>query len=156
MAYRITNQLDSASPSDLSATNGGDDAQSTATGPTAGGAGGSGGGGQRNSVLSTGTGGGLSAAGGSSLGGGLGAGGSVNGSGIGAGNGTGRKMDEDEERDAVFARLEGLGYRVGQGLVERYVFSLFFPGLSKRLLVCFFRAERCCARNTGARMKDNG
>lgn len=32
----------------------------------------------------------------------------------------GRKMDEDEERDAVFYRLEKLGYRVGQGLVERY------------------------------------
>jgi hypothetical protein len=33
---------------------------------------------------------------------------------------TSRKvMDEDEERDAVFYRLETLGYRVGQGLVER-------------------------------------
>lgn len=32
----------------------------------------------------------------------------------------GRKMEEDEERDAVFYRLEMLGYRVGQGLVERY------------------------------------
>ena len=28
-------------------------------------------------------------------------------------------LDEDEERDAVFYRLETLGYRVGQGLVER-------------------------------------
>jgi hypothetical protein len=38
------------------------------------------------------------------------------------GNGTaGRKMDEEEERDAVFYRLEMLGYRVGQGLVERYL-----------------------------------
>lgn len=37
-------------------------------------------------------------------------------------NGGGRKMDEDEERDAVFFRLEMLGYRVGQGLVERFVF----------------------------------
>jgi len=35
------------------------------------------------------------------------------------------KMDEDEERDAVFLRLEGLGYRVGQGLVERYALVLF-------------------------------
>ncbi|KAK3401187.1 transport protein particle component [Sordaria brevicollis] len=105
MAYRITNQLDSASPSDSSS--GGDDAQSTATGPAAPSA-------QRNSVLSSGTGGGLSAGGG--LGAGLGGGpamGSVNG-------GSGRKMDEDEERDAVFARLEALGYRVGQGLVERF------------------------------------
>ncbi|OLN81669.1 Trafficking protein particle complex subunit 6B [Colletotrichum chlorophyti] len=31
-----------------------------------------------------------------------------------------RKMDEDEQRDAVFYRLETLGYRVGQGLVERF------------------------------------
>lgn len=31
-----------------------------------------------------------------------------------------QKLDEDEERDAVFYRLEVLGYRVGQGLVERY------------------------------------
>lgn len=36
-------------------------------------------------------------------------------------NGAAKKMDEDEERDAVFFRLEMLGYRVGQGLVERYV-----------------------------------
>ncbi|EGO57616.1 trafficking protein particle complex subunit 6B [Neurospora tetrasperma FGSC 2508] len=47
-------------------------------------------------------------------GGGGGGGGSVTGS-VSA-----KKMDEDEERDAVFARLEGLGYRVGQGLVERF------------------------------------
>lgn len=38
----------------------------------------------------------------------------------------GRKMDEDEERDAVFYRLEMLGYRVGQGLVERFVSLLCF------------------------------
>ncbi|KAI2613106.1 transport protein particle component [Hypoxylon fragiforme] len=31
-----------------------------------------------------------------------------------------RRLDEDEERDAVFFRLEGLGYRVGLGLVERF------------------------------------
>lgn len=36
------------------------------------------------------------------------------------GSTSGKKMDEDEERDAVFYRLESLGYRVGQGLVERY------------------------------------
>ncbi|PMD28596.1 transport protein particle component [Hyaloscypha hepaticicola] len=40
-------------------------------------------------------------------------------SGTGGANGT-RKMDEEEERDAVFYRLEMLGYRVGQGLVERF------------------------------------
>jgi trafficking protein particle complex subunit 6 len=38
----------------------------------------------------------------------------------------GGKMDEDEERDAAFYRLEMLGYRVGQGLVERYaIFKLY-------------------------------
>ncbi|KXH36029.1 transporter particle component [Colletotrichum simmondsii] len=37
-----------------------------------------------------------------------------------AGGSTVRKLDEDEERDAVFYRLETLGYRVGQGLVERF------------------------------------
>jgi hypothetical protein len=41
------------------------------------------------------------------------------GAGSSAGERGGSKMDEDEERDAVFYRLEMLGYRVGQGLVER-------------------------------------
>ena len=36
-----------------------------------------------------------------------------------AGGSSGRRMDEEEEREAVFYRLEKLGYRVGQGLVER-------------------------------------
>ncbi|KAI4597056.1 Trafficking protein particle complex subunit 33 [Pestalotiopsis sp. 9143b] len=31
-----------------------------------------------------------------------------------------KKLDEEEERDAVFYRLETLGYRVGLGLVERF------------------------------------
>lgn len=62
---------------------------------------------------------------GHSQGGGAGAGGAAPSS---AGDGTatagsGMKMDEDEERDAVFYRLETLGYRVGQGLVERCVRS---------------------------------
>ena len=30
-----------------------------------------------------------------------------------------KPIDEDEQRDAAFRRLETLGYRVGQGLVER-------------------------------------
>ena len=30
-----------------------------------------------------------------------------------------REVDEDEQRDSAFRRLETLGYRVGQGLVER-------------------------------------
>lgn len=33
----------------------------------------------------------------------------------------GGEGDEDERREAVFWRLDALGYRVGQGLVERYV-----------------------------------
>ncbi|KAI1131573.1 BET3 family protein [Nemania abortiva] len=40
----------------------------------------------------------------------------------GTASATGRKskLDEDEEREAVFFRLESLGYRVGLGLVERF------------------------------------
>ena len=30
-----------------------------------------------------------------------------------------KTVDEDEQKEAVFRRLEALGYRVGQGLVER-------------------------------------
>lgn len=45
-------------------------------------------------------------------------------------SGTATAMDEDEERDAVFFRLERLGYRVGQGLVERLVFFFPFPPCS--------------------------
>lgn len=33
-------------------------------------------------------------------------------------------QDDDEAREAVFFRLDALGYRVGQGLVERYIFPL--------------------------------
>ncbi len=76
------------------------------------------------SVKSTGRDGGSSVAG---TGGGIGAG--VNGQGQ-------RKMDEEEERDAVFFRLEMLGYRVGQGLVERCVqhhFKLCFSLPSSKI-----------------------
>lgn len=31
-------------------------------------------------------------------------------------------VDEEESREAVFHRLESLGYRVGLGIVERYVY----------------------------------
>lgn len=34
--------------------------------------------------------------------------------------GDGTVVDEEEAREAVFNRLEGLGYRVGLGVVERY------------------------------------
>ena len=33
----------------------------------------------------------------------------------------GTTLDEEDEREAVFLRLESLGYRVGLGLVERYI-----------------------------------
>lgn len=36
-----------------------------------------------------------------------------------SGQGSSKPMDEDEQREAAFRRLETLGYRVGQGLVER-------------------------------------
>lgn len=39
--------------------------------------------------------------------------------------GTNATIDEDEERDAAYFRLESLGYRVGQGIVERFVFPIF-------------------------------
>ncbi|TVY38902.1 Trafficking protein particle complex subunit [Lachnellula subtilissima] len=45
-------------------------------------------------------------------------GGSLSGGGAGKGGEMGER--EEEERDAVFYRLEMLGYRVGQGLVERF------------------------------------
>ena len=32
----------------------------------------------------------------------------------------GKPMDEEEQREAAFRRLDTLGYRVGQGLVERF------------------------------------
>lgn len=31
-----------------------------------------------------------------------------------------KRIDEEEQREVAFRRLELLGYRVGQGLVERY------------------------------------
>lgn len=35
-----------------------------------------------------------------------------------------RKMDDEELKEAMFYRLEGLGYRVGLGIVERSVMNL--------------------------------
>ncbi|CAK7265021.1 hypothetical protein SEPCBS119000_001298 [Sporothrix epigloea] len=47
--------------------------------------------------------------------------GSTSGTDTGTGTvGRQRLLDEDEERAAVFYRLDMLGYRVGQGLVERF------------------------------------
>lgn len=46
-----------------------------------------------------------------------------------------RKLDDEEELDAVHFRLESLGYRVGQGLVERYV-SLSRLPLGEGVVYC--------------------
>lgn len=60
--------------------------------------------------------------------------------GVGMGpTGGSRRMDEDEEREAVFYRLEVLGYRVGQGLVERYVCSARSVGASRASVQCYSR-----------------
>ena len=53
---------------------------------------------------------------------GTGAGGAVGGTGT---------VDEEEAREAVFHRLEGLGYRVGLGVVERCVLLLQKPLLMR-------------------------
>jgi len=37
----------------------------------------------------------------------------------GGGGGATATVDDEEAREAVFHRLEGLGYRVGLGIVER-------------------------------------
>lgn len=51
-------------------------------------------------------------------------------SGAAAGSSSGaRKLDEEEELDAVHFRLESLGYRVGQGLVERLGYPRNVRGL---------------------------
>jgi hypothetical protein len=51
-----------------------------------------------------------------------------NGGAVGAGT-----VDEEEAREAVFHRLEGLGYRVGLGIVERYVHPLLFPTIPRHI-----------------------
>ncbi|EPE34591.1 Ligand-binding in the NO signaling and Golgi transport [Glarea lozoyensis ATCC 20868] len=57
--------------------------------------------------------------GGSAKGGSI-SGGGAGGNSIGGNEGTKGEEEEQEERDAVFYRLEMLGYRVGQGMVERF------------------------------------
>lgn len=104
MAYRVTNELEAASSS-----NGGIPAAAAAA-TTATSA-------QNNNSSSESV---------SVATGGAAAGSIVAGGGGGVA-GSRRVMDEEEERDAVFYRLEMLGYRVGQGLVERYVYSIPFP-----------------------------
>lgn len=105
MAYRVTNELEAASTNScLSAA-----AAASANNNNAGSS--------SSESVSVATGAGAAAGGGSSI-----LAGGIGGIGGGAtGAGSKRVMDEEEERDAVFYRLEMLGYRVGQGLVERCV-----------------------------------
>lgn len=58
---------------------------------------------------------------GAATGGAVGPGASTGGGSLGVGGigGSVVGMDEDETREAVFWRLDGLGYRVGLGIVER-------------------------------------
>ncbi|RYP90990.1 hypothetical protein DL770_002906 [Monosporascus sp. CRB-9-2] len=113
MAYRVTNEVEeqaaaSASPSSSSPvpasakqSSGGELSHSVVVADA---------GGRSRSATTATTGTGTGRAGS-----GIGAGGSR----VGGGSGS-RLLDEDEERDAVFFRLEALGYRVGMGLVERF------------------------------------
>jgi hypothetical protein len=117
MAYRIVNDVDARQQAEWDA------GRSTAQSPVSGRKDGI-----ATSASAAGGGGGGSVSASGSVGGR--SGNAVKGSGAAAVAG-GRRMDEEEERDAVFWRLEGLGYRVGQGLVERFVFpsSLFMLNL---------------------------
>lgn len=68
----------------------------------------------------------------------------VAGAGVGtAGAGGTATVDEEESREAVFHRLEALGYRVGLGVVERYAPSLHFSTctLMKRMSMLTFRVQ---------------
>ncbi|ERS97137.1 hypothetical protein HMPREF1624_06467 [Sporothrix schenckii ATCC 58251] len=129
MAYRVTNELEAgaqarslavaAAEAGLEGAAPHPDAQGTAPGAAAAAAAAAGAAGATGSTAA-----GapapdkVAAAAGSTAGTGTGAAtGTLNTTGPGGGR---RLLDEDEERDAVFYRLEMLGYRVGQGLVERF------------------------------------
>jgi len=59
-----------------------------------------------------------------------------------AANGAGpHGLDDEEERKAVFHRLDTLGYRVGQGLVERFVPVLSAGGSPAALAAGFANAS---------------
>jgi hypothetical protein len=114
LAYRVTNEVEAAAAA-AAAGNGVEAGQAGLDGTAAGGS-------SPANEAGTGT------VNGGQVGGiaGSGSGSGVAGLGIvadGKGAGTGTGIDEEEEREAVFWRLEGIGYRVGQGLVERYVLT---------------------------------
>ncbi|KUI64619.1 Trafficking protein particle complex subunit 6B [Cytospora mali] len=96
MAYRVTNELEAAAAANTSVPPGSATTTTTTTTSQQGLA-------ADNKDVSS-----VAGTGSMSIGTGTGAAGSK------------RVLDEEEERDAVFYRLETLGYRVGQGLVERF------------------------------------
>lgn len=104
MAYRVTNELEAAS------SNGGLSAAAAAAASA-----------QPNINTSVSSSESVSVATGAGAAGSIAGGGGGGSGGGGGATGSKRVMDEEEERDAVFYRLEMLGYRVGQGLVERCV-----------------------------------
>jgi hypothetical protein len=61
-------------------------------------------------------------------------------------------IDDEEAREAVFHRLEGLGYRVGLGIVERYVLCTFIACIHSlaldMLTFAFTRFSRDAPRPT--------
>ncbi|KAI0480361.1 BET3 family protein [Xylariaceae sp. FL0804] len=101
MAYRVANEVEASAS-----------AASASSAPTA--TTGSGGNGGEAAAAAAETGAGTTS---SSV---AGTAGTTRGGGGGGDSGGGGTLDEEEERDAVFLRLEALGYRVGLGLVERF------------------------------------
>jgi trafficking protein particle complex subunit 6 len=59
--------------------------------------------------------------------------------GIGGVGGTVRGWDEEETRESVFWRLDGLGYRVGLGIVERLVLFCLCRGIGADEMCRFSR-----------------
>lgn len=53
-------------------------------------------------------------------------------------SGANTQVDEEEQREAVFRRLDALGYRVGQGLVERSSAPVHFLTEATKL-ICRYR-----------------
>lgn len=119
MTYRVTNQLEAVAREQedgaaLAVAGENEEGGNAGDGPVAAAASANG-----EGVIGGSSGLGIASATGGSAGG---SGGMVGGgSGRGPGAGTEPVMDEEEEREAVSWRLEGIGYRIGQGLVERYV-----------------------------------
>jgi trafficking protein particle complex subunit 6 len=64
--------------------------------------------------------------------------------GIGGVGGVVKGLDEEETRESVFWRLDALGYRVGLGIVDRYVLSnLFWVFNLLRPTINFLERDEC-------------